>query len=101
MKLRDKYPKLANFLGAWFPDADLEALDDRQVIAKFLRTPDQYEHNAVRGELVKLLDESAPLPWDDVGREANRHFESEEECRSWLSIVKDELGPSMTKRNVD
>jgi hypothetical protein len=97
MKFRDKYPKLANFLGAWFPDAGIEDLDDREVIAKFLRTPNQDEHNAVRAELGKLLSESEPLPWDDIGKEANRHFKSGEECRLWLSMVKEELGSDKTK----
>lgn len=91
MKFRDKYPKLANFLGAWFPDADLENLEDREVIAHFLQTPNKDEHNAVRGELEKLLNDSEPLSCDDVGQEAN-HFENEKECRLWLSMVKDELG---------
>jgi len=92
MNFREKYPKLANFLGAWFPDADLEDMEDREVVTKFLRTPNREEHNAVRSELEKLLNESEPLPCDDVGQEANRYFESENDCRSWLSMVREELG---------
>ena len=92
MRLRDKYPTLANFLGGWFPDSYPDYLDDHEVVAEFLRTPNHAEHNVVRAELERLLGESEPLPWGDIVREANRHLESEEECRSWLSMLKDELG---------
>ena len=91
MRLREKYPKLANFLGTWFPDADLESLNDQDVIANFLQTPNLDEHNAVRSELKKLLNKNDSLPYDDIGQEANRYFESEDDCRSWLLMLSNEL----------
>lgn len=94
MRLREEYPKLANFLGTWFPDADLEGLDDPDVIANFLQTPNLDEHNAVRDELKKLLNECRTLPYDDIGQEANRYFESEDECRAWLVMLSNELTSS-------
>jgi len=84
MKLRDNYTKLANFLGSWFPDADLEGLDDSEVILEFLRTPNKEEHESVYLELESLLGAPGPMPWKEVGEEANRHFEGEAECRQWL-----------------
>lgn len=92
MKFHDKYPALANFLGAWFPDADLEDLEDQEVVANFLQTPNQNVHNAVRIELGRLLNNSDLLPYEDISQEANRYFENERECRSWLLMVKDKLG---------
>lgn len=94
MRLREKYPKFANFLGAWFPDADLEGLDDKDVIANFLQTPNLDEHNVVRAELKKLLNESELLPYDDISQEANRYFESEDECRAWLLMLNNEFDSS-------
>lgn len=95
MRLRDQYPKLANFFSSWFPDADLDGLEDQDVVAEFLRTPNVDEHNAVRAELERLLNQSETLPCEDIGKEANRFFESEDDCRSWLSLLNNEFNTLM------
>lgn len=91
MKIQEKCPKLSNFFGSWFPDADLEGLEDHEVVANFLRTPNKSEHDMVRTELDNLLTEPGALPFDDIGKEANRYFKTEEECRLWLLMLKHKL----------
>jgi hypothetical protein len=76
-----------NFVGSWFPDADLEGvLDDRQVVRNFISTKNTPKVEAVLQGLREVLD-MEPLPVQRVSQEANRHFESESDCRTWLHGV--------------
>jgi hypothetical protein len=86
-----QFNRLRNFLGAWFPDADIEGLGDKEVVESFLNTPNKQEHGAVRHELAELL-RLVDLPVETISKEANRHFESDAECRRWLEQVAEWLG---------
>ena len=91
MKIRTTYPNLANFLGAWFPDADLEGMTDIEATSAFLRSESLQVKNAVRQELAGILKTRVPLPFDEIAQEANRYFKSEAACRDWLTMLNDVL----------
>lgn len=86
MPFREDYPKLSNFLGSWFPDADLEEMSDEEVARKFKSISNAVERDAVLEEGERLLRQTA-LPLEEVEDEANRSFEDEDDARRWLSSV--------------
>lgn len=81
---------LWNFLGSWFPDADLEGYSDAEVVQNFLDVGNTPELTKVREQLMQLLND-IDLPIDRVSKEANRYFKSETECRAWLNMVYSKL----------
>jgi len=89
--LEEKYPDLANFLGSWFPDADLEGLTDNEVTRKFMSVVSTAELEKVRSQCRSLLSLSS-LPVQEIIAESNRHFVTEEDCREWLTDVCRTLG---------
>ena len=80
-----------NFLGSWFPDADLENVpDDQQVVRNFLGTKNARKIEQVRSGCDEIL--AVPkLPMERIMAEANRHFDTEEECRVWLLMCRSTL----------
>lgn len=80
------FENLWNFLGSWFPDADVEGLDDSQVVRNFLATGNQHEIELVRHQGQRLLSLEA-LPVEKIALEANRYFEDENACRAWLERI--------------
>lgn len=82
-----RYKELANFLGAWFPEADMEGLTDEQVVSQFSRVAPSVEIAAVRQQLDDILSSGDYNP-EEIGREANRYFSSREECASWLQSIR-------------
>jgi hypothetical protein len=83
--LSDRYPALTNFLGSWFPDADLEGRSDAEAAKAFAGVdPDEKSLVARQAREILKLEE---FPWQEVGFEANRYFENEEQARSWLSDI--------------
>lgn len=82
---------LWNFLGSWFPDADYEGFDtDEEVVQSFLQTGNVEWINTVREQCERVLALDK-LPVEKVSNEANRHFEDEQECRSWLVEISKAL----------
>jgi hypothetical protein len=77
---------LYNFLGAWFPDADLDGVTDEDVAREFAALDDSRSTRGVIKEAAELLSESE-FPGATVGELANRHFESVEEAREWLAMI--------------
>jgi len=86
MSFSAQYPKLANFLGAWFPDADLEGLTDSDVVTAFLAVSDRRTVEEILEELQGALADM-PLFWEDVANEANRAFDNSESAASWLREI--------------
>jgi hypothetical protein len=83
----NKYTELWNFLGSWFPDADLEGFDDDAgVVRRFVEVGNKAEIEVARRQLDELL-RSDSIPFDRVAEEANRHFDTTQECRQWLETV--------------
>ena len=83
-----------NFLGSWFPDADLEGvLDDQQVVRNFLATKNARKIEQVRSGCAEVLV-MPKLPMDRIIDKANRHFETEDQCRDWLQMCYSTLSVS-------
>jgi hypothetical protein len=86
-----------NFVGSWFPDADLEGvLDDRQVVRNFINTKNTPKVEAVLQGIQEVLV-MEPFPVQRVSQEVNRHFESEHDCRTWLQAVLTALEENSSK----
>jgi hypothetical protein len=83
-----------NFIGSWFPDADLEGVsDDQHVVRNFLDTKNARKIEQVRCGCDEML--ALPkLPMDRIMAEANRHFETETQCREWLLMCQSTLSES-------
>jgi hypothetical protein len=82
-----RFPDLHNFVGGYFPDADLEGLSDTEVAEQFAlldSDPDLRRQVLEQGELVLGLE---PFPFEAVGNLANRHLTGSDEAREWLSSV--------------
>jgi hypothetical protein len=77
------YPTLANFLGAWFPEADLDGSSDEQVAKEFAGTVSAIELAKTIEEGRLLLGE-VELPLAMLSRESNRRFPGPEAAREWL-----------------
>ena len=96
MVFRKEYPRLANFLGCWFPDADLEGATDGEVVATFVQVSSRREVEACVAEGERLL-KCAEFPYREVAKEANRHFGDEEDGRRWftgiMGLLKEGIAP--------
>jgi hypothetical protein len=80
-----------NFLGAWFPDADLEGTDDDiEVVHNFLKTGNTREIAYVLAGCEQVLSMN-PLPTKRISDEANRYFANESDCKSWLEQLRKAL----------
>ena len=87
----NSYEEFINFIGAWFPDSDLEGVEsDDQVVRNFLATEDKLEIELVRKQCEKLL-KSESLPTEKIMDEANRFFDNEKACRKWLYDILEVL----------
>ncbi len=89
MKLDENYPTIAQFLAAWFPDCDFENLTDQEIIADYRVVAFKADVHNLRRELEKMLqNEVDHLQIENL---TNRQFSSEEECRSWLQSLLNEI----------
>jgi hypothetical protein len=86
MSLQGHAPKVWVFLAGWFPEADLEDLDDAGVVSEFLRRHDPPQVQAVISELERLLVSSQYSP-QEVGDAANRYFETPKDAELWLRTI--------------
>lgn len=90
--------KLANFLGSWFPDADLERRSDAEVVQEFTRVTSISELGLVLRQLEDLLASGSFDP-EDVSQEANRYFGDRAECEEWLNEIRRRLSEGLALRN--
>lgn len=81
------------FLGSWFADARLTGHEDANVVREFLATATPREIDDVRQWCDRLLKVDG-LPVEEIGRETNRHFANEHECREWLRYIASMLNTS-------
>ena len=84
-EFRKNFPQFSNFIGAWFPDADFEKLSDEEVVRKFLEDncKNQKEVLLEGNRLLNVISEY----WQELGYDANRHFNNSEQARKWLNEV--------------
>src|SRR5262245_59980032 len=86
MCVAEQYSTLANFLAAWFPEADLDGLSDEDVGKRFALTRRAGALSTTTQPAWPVLDERE-LPWEFWSREANRHFESPDAGRAWMHRI--------------
>lgn len=79
-----------NFLGSWFPDADLEGRNDEEVMKDFVSHGNHSLMALIATQLDQLLQQEH-LPIKRIENEANRCFSSDNECRSWLQSIRRHL----------
>ena len=87
MSISNDYPKLANFLGSWFPDSDLEGLSDEEIVNDFVKKSRRKYVYDVLAEFESLL-RLETIPHDDIGKEANLYFDGEEDCLKWIKEIE-------------
>ncbi|MEM6505610.1 MAG: contact-dependent growth inhibition system immunity protein [Planctomycetota bacterium] len=89
--MKTEFRQFWSFIGAWFPDSDLEGMEsDEQVVLSFIAVGDTGLIQQVRDQCEQIL-QLQELPVEEIMDEANRYFENESECRSWLKRVYDTL----------
>lgn len=92
MSFQELYPRLWNFFGAYFPDADFDNLTDEAVVARYKADARASEVDRAVAELDRLLADAAQ--WETAADDANRYFETPAEMRQWLLMVRKELAGS-------
>jgi len=90
--LQTRFPALAGFLGAYFPDAALEGRrTDEEIVAFFVSVTLAEDLQATRAQLDEVL--ALPvLPTASLARLANRRLDSESAAREWLAKLRILLG---------
>jgi hypothetical protein len=82
--------ELLNFWGAWFPDADLEGFSDPEVVQEYRRTLSDEERIKVAAQCGEILSQER-LPLELIAECAWREFDTQEEAREWLLMIKQGL----------
>lgn len=82
-EIRKKLPELCGFLNAWFIDSDE---DDKAIVDEFTGSESVKNIVAVIREM-KLCLAMIPFPGFEIGEEANRCFDSEEDAKEWLEML--------------
>ncbi len=91
MDLEARFPTLANFLGAYFPDAAAEGRrTDEAIVAFFLETTLPEDLAATRAELARLLEVN-PLPRAELAQLSTRRLDDEAAARAWLTQLQELL----------
>ena len=78
-----KFPDLLHCLLGYFPEADIEGLTDEQAAKQCIKELDPNVRLSTIEQGNKLLSE-VEFPWQEVGRAANRYFESDSAAKDWL-----------------
>ena len=95
MTLKDKYPDLYTFLGAWFPDSDYEDKTDEEIVGKFISVVGNEKGSKVLEQGQSLIKHNENL-LDAIGDISNRYFENKAEAKEWLNLLLDSLQSEMT-----
>lgn len=77
------FPNLRNFLGVTFPESDLEGWSDEEAAVRYIAENVAIVRESLLKEGTKLLAEPA-IPWEEIGKAANRYFENESQAKEWL-----------------
>ena len=86
---KEKYPRLFNLFGAYFPDADFDNLTDEEVVANYRLGCRPEDLSATQLELNSLIDN--PSYWQDAIDDANRYFSGQKDIFEWFSMIRSEL----------
>lgn len=86
MDFYQEYSSLADFIGAWFIDCEIEGISEEEVVKKYTSVTPENEYQTVLKE-AEHLQKQAQLPFKEMGDEANIHFKSSDEVRYWLEKI--------------
>ncbi|TGE09616.1 contact-dependent growth inhibition system immunity protein [Hymenobacter fodinae] len=86
MQYKEKYPQLYQFLGGYFPDADLFDLSDEEVTINYKAEARPESVSEVIKELEALV--SDPPSWQTAAEDANRYFEHPDDIVDWLRGIR-------------
>lgn len=87
MDLQETHPLLFDFFAGYFPDADLDGLTDKEIVAQFIEQNTPKIVSETQNALITL--NNAPIVLQNIADEANRYFESSEEIMKWLEMIKE------------
>ncbi|WP_027386474.1 hypothetical protein [Chryseobacterium gregarium] len=95
MIFTNDYPNLFHFFAGYFPDADFNNLTDEEVVANYIDDCNRSEFSKKELQHTKeeldILINNIDNYWLQVGDEANRYFENQQETLIWLTMIKREL----------
>ena len=83
-KFRQQYPSFSNFLGASFPDADLQGFTSDEAVAR------NFAEISPEPAVKKVIEQGTnflsrrDVYWEIIGKEAYRLFKDEDEAYQWL-----------------
>jgi hypothetical protein len=86
LAMQEPFQKLFEFFAAWFPDADLEGLNDQEITDKFVTTISNDERVRIAKQCRELMLLPA-IPLGVIARAAWRTFEDQATCREWLESI--------------
>ena len=86
----NKYSKLFNFLGAWFPDMDIEDITEEEVVEKYKKTIEQDELKSIILDIQNIKIEIDNY-WEQVMKETNLFFKNSNEVSEWLDLINQYL----------
>lgn len=81
-----RFPNLRNFLSVAFPESDLEGWTDEDAADHYIAENVPIVRKSILEEGKALLAEPV-IPWEEIGKAANRHFENENEANRWLITI--------------
>ena len=94
MEFKDRFYNLDQFLATEFPDADLEGLNDKQVVNRYVRMfwDEVYpEHlKIIILEIGEVIPQIAKY-LGDISESSNRYLPTPEDGIEWLTMVRTEL----------
>ncbi|AOY84078.1 MAG: hypothetical protein F6K63_27140 [Moorea sp. SIO1G6] len=96
MSQKPNYENLYSFLAGEFAEADFEGKSDQEVVLGCNNPELAKWHRTIIAE-GRVALASRSFPWKDVGDYANRHFETEESARKWLTEMLDLLESGLDK----
>ncbi|AKK73614.1 hypothetical protein OK18_14300 [Chryseobacterium gallinarum] len=94
MSFEKDFPRLVQFFGAYFPDADFEDLTDEEIVSEYVSKHKKYDNYQKIIQLIKDIEKlinNIDYYWEEVGDEANRYFENSQDALKWLNMIKKEL----------
>jgi hypothetical protein len=81
-----RFPNLRNFFGVTFTESDLDRWTDEEAAKHYIAENVSIVRDSVIAEGKALLA-GAVIPWEEIGRAANRYFENENDAKQWLLKV--------------
>ncbi|WP_281987871.1 hypothetical protein [Aquimarina aggregata] len=83
--LEVKYPFLFQFLTGYFSSADLDNLNDQEVVKSFFSENPFDIINQTQKELNIIIEDTSILA--EIGIEANKYFKNDDETISWVKSI--------------